>query len=64
MTIDELYRKANDCRQRAESLKGPEHHRELQRAQALEAEAGERKYYKTRMAGFKQMKNNKEAAHG
>lgn len=63
MTTQELRAKAAVCRERAARLTDCEQHRELQRAQALEAEAGEREYYKTRMAGFKQMKN-KEAAHG
>jgi len=36
----------------------------MQRAQALEAEAGEREYYKTRMAGLKRQHNQTGAAHG
>lgn len=64
MTIDELRFKAAACRERAASRTGDAYHRELQRAQALEVEASEREYYKTRMAGFRQMKNNKEAEHG
>jgi len=64
MTIDELRSKAAACRQRAAGMTGPEYHRLMQQAQALEAEAGEREYYKTRMAGFKRPHNHREAAHG
>lgn len=64
MTIDELRSKANACRQRAVGMSGPDYHRELQRAQALEAEANEREFYKTKMAGFKRQHNQTRAAHG
>ncbi|MDI1231362.1 MAG: hypothetical protein PSU93_09455 [Methylobacter sp.] len=64
MTTQELRAKAASCRERAARLTGCEQHRELQRAQALECEAGEREYYRTRMAGCKRLTNTKEAAHG
>jgi len=64
MTIDELRDKAAACRHRAAGMTGPDYHREMQRAQALEAEAGEREYYKTRMAGLKRQHNQTGAAHG
>ena len=58
MTVKELRASAALCRVYAAKLSGAEHHRELQRAQALEAEANERDYYRNSMTKLK------EAARG
>ncbi|WP_031438204.1 hypothetical protein [Methylobacter tundripaludum] len=65
MTIEELRSKAAACHRKAAGTTGDTYHRLMQRAQALEAEANEREYYKTRMAEFRRSsQQHKGATHG
>jgi hypothetical protein len=57
MTIQQLRDKALSCKRLADKYAKTDqnrYHNLLQRAQALEAEAGEREYYKTSIAKLKE----------